>query len=77
MKHLLNYKWLIGILFLAFVLRFFGSWGKYPLGPDWDEAALGYNAYSMLKNRTRRVWYVASDDSALVLTIINLHSICI
>lgn len=36
------------ILFLAFFLRFY-QLGQVPCSPDWDEAALGYNAYSLLK----------------------------
>lgn len=42
-------KWiLVGILILAAVLRFWRL-GEVPPSPDWDEAALGYNAYSILK----------------------------
>ncbi len=36
------------ILILAIFLRFW-QLGKVPASPDWDEAALGYNAYSILK----------------------------
>lgn len=39
---------IIGILFLAAVIRFY-QLGVVPPGPNWDEAALGYNAYSVLK----------------------------
>ncbi len=39
---------LILILLLASWLRFWRL-GKVPPSPDWDEAALGYNAYSILK----------------------------
>lgn len=39
---------LIGIIFFAILLRFW-QLGKVPASPDWDEAALGYNAYSILK----------------------------
>jgi len=39
---------LFGIVVLAVVLRFF-QLGNVPPSPDWDEAALGYNAYSILK----------------------------
>lgn len=39
---------LFAIVFLALVLRFW-QLGKVPASPDWDEAALGYNAYSILK----------------------------
>lgn len=38
----------IGIILLAIFLRFW-QLGKVPVSPDWDEAALGYNAYSILK----------------------------
>lgn len=38
---------LLGILLLAAVLRLW-QLGNVPLSPDWDEAALGYNAYSIL-----------------------------
>lgn len=36
------------ILLLAAILRFW-QLGVVPPSPDWDEAALGYNAYSLLK----------------------------
>ncbi|KKU10076.1 MAG: hypothetical protein UX13_C0021G0006 [Candidatus Woesebacteria bacterium GW2011_GWB1_45_5] len=39
---------LAGILILAFGVRFFGI-AKSPPSLNWDEAALGYNAYSILK----------------------------
>ncbi|MEK7533152.1 MAG: glycosyltransferase family 39 protein [Patescibacteria group bacterium] len=39
---------LIGIIMLAIGLRFW-QLGEVPVSPDWDEAALGYNAYSILK----------------------------
>lgn len=39
---------LIFILLLGVVLRFYNL-GVVPPGPNWDEAALGYNAYSILK----------------------------
>lgn len=39
---------LIFILVLAGFLRFW-QLGKVPPSPDWDEAALGYNAYSIMK----------------------------
>lgn len=35
-------------MFLAAILRFY-QLGAVPPSPDWDEAALGYNAYSILK----------------------------
>ena len=42
-------KFLIVIIFLlAFVLRFW-QLGANPASLDWDEASLGYNAYSLLK----------------------------
>lgn len=37
-----------GIVILAVLLRFW-QLGNVPVSPDWDEAALGYNAYSILK----------------------------
>lgn len=39
---------LTGIFLLAAILRFWGL-GEVPPSPDWDEAALGYNAYSIMK----------------------------
>ena len=36
------------IILLALFLRFYHL-GKVPPSPDWDEAALGYNAYSIMK----------------------------
>lgn len=39
---------LIGVIVLAVFLRFW-QLGQVPVSPDWDEAALGYNAYSILK----------------------------
>ena len=39
---------LICIIALAIILRFW-QLGNIPVSPDWDEAALGYNAYSILK----------------------------
>lgn len=38
----------IGIIILSIALRFW-QLGNVPVSPDWDEAALGYNAYSILK----------------------------
>ncbi len=38
----------LGIIVLAVFLRFWRL-GEVPVSPDWDEAALGYNAYSILK----------------------------
>lgn len=44
-----NKKLLLILIFvLAFMLRFWGL-GRYPNSLDWDEASLGYNAYSILK----------------------------
>lgn len=41
-------KWiLLGIIAIAFLLRVWNI-GGVPASPDWDEAALGYNAYSIL-----------------------------
>lgn len=39
---------LLGIILLAIALRFWNI-GHVPPSPDWDEAALGYNAYSILQ----------------------------
>jgi len=39
---------LFAVMALAVFLRF-TALGKLPPSPDWDEAALGYNAYSILK----------------------------
>ena len=47
MKNAYHY-FLLGILLLAAVLRFFAL-GTVPPSPDWDESSLGYNAYSILK----------------------------
>ncbi len=38
---------LIGIIIIASILRLWNI-GSVPPSPDWDEAALGYNAYSLL-----------------------------
>ena len=45
----MKYTWIVlfFIVFLAFVLRLWNL-GLTPPSPDWDEAALGYNAYSIL-----------------------------
>src|SRR5260221_10639040 len=48
MKLFDTYKWLLLIIFIAACLRFW-QLGQVPTGPNWDEAALGYNAYSVLK----------------------------
>ena len=50
MRHLNKYYhlYLLGLIVLvAIVLRFY-LLGKVPASPDWDEASLGYNAYSLL-----------------------------
>ncbi len=39
---------LIGVVVLASILRLW-QLGKVPLSPDWDEASLGYNAYSIMQ----------------------------
>lgn len=39
---------LIGIIFFAAVLRLY-QLGVTPVSPDWDEVALGYNAYSIIQ----------------------------
>ncbi len=38
---------IVVILFLAFILRFY-QLGKVPISLEWDEVALGYDAYSIL-----------------------------
>ncbi len=48
MKLIKQYKFLIAIIFVAAILRIW-QLGAVPPSPDWDEAALGYNAYSILK----------------------------
>lgn len=51
LKNISFKKWvwvvLLGIIILAAVLRFW-QLGQVPIAPDWDEASLGYNAYSIL-----------------------------
>jgi 4-amino-4-deoxy-L-arabinose transferase-like glycosyltransferase len=39
---------LLSIIGIAVILRFY-QLGSVPVSPDWDETALGYNAYSILK----------------------------
>lgn len=49
MKKFFKKYWpLVLIAVLAFVLRVYKI-GEYPIGTTWDEPALGYNAYSILK----------------------------
>lgn len=48
MSFLIKYKLLIVIVILASFLRLW-QLGVVPPSPDWDEAALGWNAYSILK----------------------------
>ena len=43
-----SYLLLFGILILASLLRVWAL-GSVPPSPDWDEVALGYNAYSLLQ----------------------------
>lgn len=43
-----RYKWLLIIIVVAAFLRLW-QLGVVPPSPDWDEVALGYNAYSLLK----------------------------
>ncbi len=38
----------LGVVLLAFLLRFW-QLGAVPASPDWDEASIGYNAYSILQ----------------------------
>ncbi|OGH43936.1 MAG: hypothetical protein A3J14_01960 [Candidatus Levybacteria bacterium RIFCSPLOWO2_02_FULL_37_18] len=44
----LNTSLFVGIIIIAAVLRFWDL-GVVPVSPDWDEVALGYNAYSILQ----------------------------
>ncbi|MBM3208997.1 4-amino-4-deoxy-L-arabinose transferase, partial [Candidatus Shapirobacteria bacterium] len=49
MKAVFKKYWLLIIIVsLAFILRVY-KLGEYPVGITWDEPALGYNAYSILK----------------------------
>lgn len=49
MKTILKKNWIvIAILFLSILLRFY-SIGDFPTPLKWDEAAIGYNAYSILE----------------------------
>jgi 4-amino-4-deoxy-L-arabinose transferase-like glycosyltransferase len=48
MKFIKKYILLMLILILASILRLW-QLGQVPISPDWDEVALGYNAYSVLK----------------------------
>src|SRR3989339_1253223 len=49
MKNLIKkYKLIILIVLIASVLRLW-QLGNVPASPDWDEAALGYNAYSIMQ----------------------------
>lgn len=48
MKFLIRNRWLLLIIMLAAIVRLW-QLGQAPPSPDWDEAALGYNAYSVLK----------------------------
>ncbi len=47
-KFLRNYWGILLLTILAFGLRVY-KLGEFPAGLTWDEAALGYNAYSILK----------------------------
>ena len=47
---------LIGLIILvAAVLRLW-QLGNVPPSPDWDEAALGYNAYSIMQTCLAQTW---------------------
>lgn len=48
MKKHAQYLLLFFIIILASILRLW-QFGEVPVSPDWDEAALGYNAYSILQ----------------------------
>ncbi len=44
-----KYKWVIlGVILVVAIIFRFWQLGAVPASPDWDEAALGYNAYSIL-----------------------------
>ncbi len=47
MKWIKQHSLLLVIVILAGFLRLW-QLGVVPISPDWDEAALGYNAYSIL-----------------------------
>ncbi len=47
-ERFIRYKWLLIVIVVAAFLRLW-QLGVVPPSPDWDEAALGYNAYSILK----------------------------
>lgn len=48
MERFIRYKWLLIVVVIAAFLRLW-QLGVVPSSPDWDEVALGYNAYSILK----------------------------
>ena len=48
MSKRVSYFWIIFIVLIAAWVRLW-QLGQTPPSPDWDEAALGYNAYSVLK----------------------------
>lgn len=48
MERFIQYKWLLIVIVMAAFLRLW-QLGVVPPSPDWDEVALGYNAYSILK----------------------------
>src|SRR5215469_1838474 len=48
MKKKLNIILLFGIIIIASILRLWQI-ANVPPSPDWDEVALGYNAYSILQ----------------------------
>lgn len=45
---IIQHRWILCVLLLSVFLRMF-KLGEVPISLDWDEAALGYNAYSVLK----------------------------
>lgn len=47
-ERFIRYKWLLIVVGIAAFLRLW-QLGVVPPSPDWDEVALGYNAYSILK----------------------------
>lgn len=48
------------ILLIGIILRFY-KLGEVPVGPNWDEAALGYNAYS--------IWNTGKDEYGISLPL--------
>ncbi len=62
-QFLTKLRWILlgAILVLAIILRFW-QLGVVPVSPDWDEVALGYNAYSIL--------HTARDEYGVYLPVV-------